>query len=168
MMDNDRIDFWPVGPVLDEDQRRRWAGSGVNADWRWNEPWLAGAYATGYWNEPRRRLADEPWREGWGYRTEGRFAGVGPRNYRRSDERIDDDINARLTWSADLDASDIVVRVDQGVATLTGSVDSRWQKRLAENIAQDVSGVRDVFNELRVRSGADQNQSRTQTADAAR
>ena len=36
--------------------------------------------------------------------------------------------------------------------TLNGSVDSRWAKRLAEDIAESCTGVRDVMNQLRVPS----------------
>jgi len=40
--------------------------------------------------------------------------------------------------------------VSQGVVTRSGSVDDRWGKRLAEDIAERVPGVRDVMNHLRV------------------
>ncbi|HEU5431687.1 MAG TPA: BON domain-containing protein, partial [Thermomicrobiales bacterium] len=113
-------------------------------------------YGVGFWNEPWSANPNELWRQGWGYGRGGQYAGVGPRGYRRSDERIDDDINARLTWSPDLDASDITVRVDDGEVTLAGSVDRRWQKRLAGSIADDVPGVRDVFNQIQIRQTAPQ------------
>jgi osmotically-inducible protein OsmY len=79
----------------------------------------------------------------------GPHAGRGPRGYRRSDERIREDVNYRLTDDPDLDASDIEVSVNDGVVTLRGSVDSRWDKRRAEDIAESVSGVVDVDNKLR-------------------
>jgi osmotically-inducible protein OsmY len=31
-------------------------------------------------------------------------------------------------------------------------VDSRWAKRTAEDLAEEIPGVRDVFNNLRIRS----------------
>jgi osmotically-inducible protein OsmY len=83
----------------------------------------------------------------------GRHRGRGPRNYRRSDERIRDDINDRLTDHDWLDASDIEVSVVAGEATLTGVVESRYAKRLAEDIAESVSGVTNVQNNLRVNRG---------------
>lgn len=85
-------------------------------------------------------------------RNRGRYSGVGPRGYRRSDERIKDDINDRLTWHGDLDASDIEVDVRDGIVTLTGTVDDRYQKRMAENLAENVSGVEDVNNQLKMRN----------------
>ncbi len=83
---------------------------------------------------------------------QGRFWGYGPRDYHRSDERILEDVNDRLTWHSMIDASDISVAVKDGIVTLTGSVDTRSDKRLAEDIADDVRGVWDVDNRLSVRN----------------
>ncbi len=80
----------------------------------------------------------------------GPHRGKGPRNYHRSDERIHEDVNDYLTQNPDLDASDIEVRVENGEVTLNGSVDSRHSKRLAEDLADDVPGVVDVNNELKI------------------
>jgi len=76
--------------------------------------------------------------------------GRGPRNYRRTDARIAEDVNDRLTDDWQIDATDIEVTVDGGEVTLRGSVDSRADKRRAEDIADAVSGVRDVHNLLRI------------------
>ena len=65
-----------------------------------------------------------------------RYAGVGPRGYRRSDERIQEDVNELLTADPNIDASDIEVRVEAGVVTLTGVVEDRASKRLAEDLAR--------------------------------
>lgn len=80
----------------------------------------------------------------------GRHTGRGPRGYTRPDVRIVEDINEALTYSPHIDASDIDVRVDHGEVTVSGTVDDRYIKRLVENIIEDVSGVRDVHNNLRV------------------
>jgi osmotically-inducible protein OsmY len=85
--------------------------------------------------------------------AQGRNAGRGPRGYRRPDDSIDDEINVRLTAHPDVDATDIQVHVANGIVTLTGSVDDRHQKRVAELIAEDVAGVDDVQNRLGVRHG---------------
>ncbi len=82
----------------------------------------------------------------------GMYAGRGPRGYRRSDERIREDVNERLTDDWRVDASDIEVSVDNGLVTLAGSVGSRAEKRRAEDVAESVSGVMDVSNQLRVGS----------------
>jgi osmotically-inducible protein OsmY len=92
-------------------------------------------------------------------------AGLGPRNYRRSDERIREDINDRLTDDWLIDASDIEVTVNNSVVTLSGRVNSRDEKRRAEEIAEDVKGVTDVTNQLRI--GQNQfTQPGTETATA--
>lgn len=80
----------------------------------------------------------------------GRFSGRGPRGYLRPDARIVEDINEALTYSPHIDASDIEVRVDSGDVVVTGVVDDRFIKRLVEDLIEDVSGVRDVQNNLRV------------------
>lgn len=77
--------------------------------------------------------------------------GRGPRNYKRSDNRIEEDINDRLTRDPHIDAGDIEVSVHDGEVTLSGMVDSRNDKRRAEDLADDVSGVRNVQNNLRIR-----------------
>jgi osmotically-inducible protein OsmY len=89
-------------------------------------------------------------------RQSGQFAGRGPKGYQRSDDRIREDVSDRLTEHGDLDASGIEVDVNGGVVTLSGTVDDRWGKRLAEDIVERVPGVRDVMNQLRVGDQAGQ------------
>ena len=78
-----------------------------------------------------------------------RRQGKGPKSYRRSDERIREDINDQLSEGY-LDATNIEVAVAEGIVTLTGTVNSRSDKRRAEDIADDVRGVKNVENRLRV------------------
>lgn len=78
------------------------------------------------------------------------YRGKGPKNYSRSDERIKEDINDRLSDDPFIDASDIDVTVSSGEVTLTGTVDHRSTKRRAEDLAEAVSGVKNVENRLRV------------------
>jgi hypothetical protein len=80
----------------------------------------------------------------------GEHYGRGPKGYRRSDDRIREDVNDRLTWSSHIDASEIDVEVRDGEVTLKGSVDDRFAKRLAEDLCQQVYGVQDVQNQLKV------------------
>ncbi len=80
----------------------------------------------------------------------GPYTGFGPRNYHRSDERIREDLNDRLWINGQLDASGIDVAVDDGLVTLNGTVDSRWAKRTADDIAWSVPGVEDVINNLKI------------------
>jgi osmotically-inducible protein OsmY len=82
----------------------------------------------------------------------GLYRGRGPKNYRRPDERIREEINDRLTDNDWLDASDVDVSVTSGEVTLSGTVDSRYSKRLAEDIAESVTGATNVQNNLRVQN----------------
>jgi hypothetical protein len=74
----------------------------------------------------------------------------GPRGYRRSDASIEDEVCERLTRNDELDGSDVAVRVRDGEVTLAGTVADRGDRRLAEDLAAGVAGVRDVHNRLRV------------------
>jgi len=78
------------------------------------------------------------------------FAGRGPQGYKRSDERILEDINEQLTQDHDVDASGICVECRDGEVVLSGTVIDRDAKRRAEDIAEWCSGVKDVQNRLRI------------------
>jgi hypothetical protein len=84
----------------------------------------------------------------------GPHRGRGPRGYQRSDERIREDVCDGLTEADDVDASNIDVQVTAGTVTLSGTVDSRYAKRRAEDIAESVSGVKEVQNQLRLQAAA--------------
>jgi hypothetical protein len=90
--------------------------------------------------------------DGLGGRRLGPHRGKGPTGYIRSDGRILDDISDRLSDDDRLDASDIEVKVEAGEVTLNGHVASREDKRRAEDLAESVSGVRHLQNNLRVRA----------------
>jgi osmotically-inducible protein OsmY len=88
-------------------------------------------------------------------RPGGSFSGRGPKNYQRSDARINEDVCDRLCESSEVDASEIEVSVSGGEVTLSGTVFDRNDKRRAEDLAEQVSGVREVHNNLRVARGQD-------------
>ena len=69
-------------------------------------------------------------------REQDEHRGRGPKGYTRSDERIREDVNDRLTDDGWLDASDIEVQVSSAEVTLTGQVNSREEKRRAEDIVE--------------------------------
>jgi len=129
-------------------------GAGYGSGGYGREGYGASQYAQG------RSSGAEQWRArdlgGQGYAGSTGYRGVGPKNYMRSDERIREDLNERLTDADDIDASGISVEVNNGVATLTGSVDQRWMKHRAEDLAESCGGVRDVNNQLRVTSQSGQ------------
>ncbi|MFD2740585.1 BON domain-containing protein [Sulfitobacter aestuarii] len=77
--------------------------------------------------------------------------GRGPKNYRRSDTRIYEDVSDRLTEDRHVDASEIEVTVAEREVTLSGLVSSKRAKRQSEDCAESVSGVSHVQNNLRVR-----------------
>lgn len=81
--------------------------------------------------------------------------GHGPKGYKRSDSRIEEDVNDRLTDDPYLDASDITVSVKDSEVTLSGTITRREDKRRAEDLAELVSGVTHVQNNLRVRPRAE-------------
>jgi hypothetical protein len=81
---------------------------------------------------------------------EGPFAGRGPRGYRRSDQTIFEEVCERLTAHGYIDATEIDVDVRQGIVTLAGTARDRRQKRLAEETIENVAGVQDVQNGLRL------------------
>jgi len=135
------------------DQDRNWGNESNDRDW-WDKTtdevssWFGDPQAEG------RRQMDEQHR--------GQHRGRGPRNYTRSDDRIREDVNDKLTDHPFLDASDIDVQVDSGEVVLSGHVNSRWAKRQAEDIAEECSGVKNVENRIRVeQSWQNQNNSTT-------
>ena len=84
-------------------------------------------------------------------RREQDFRGRGPKGYKRSDERIQEDVNDRLADDPYVDASDIEVSVSGGEVNLSGTVEDRQSRRRAEDLAEQVSGVSYVQNGIRVR-----------------
>jgi hypothetical protein len=112
------------------------------------------AYARGQRSYPESSpmAGDALGQDSWA--RSGEHTGRGPKGYQRSNERVREDICERLTRHGQVDASDIDVQVQDGEVTLAGTVDTRQAKRLAEDTAFSVSGVRDVHNQLRVGYGA--------------
>jgi osmotically-inducible protein OsmY len=90
----------------------------------------------------RRRRMDE--------QKSAQHKGKGPRGYQRSDDRIREDVCDRLSDDPYLDASDIEVKVSGNEVILSGTVENREDKRRAEDVAERISGVKNVQNQLRV------------------
>ena len=92
----------------------------------------------------------------------GPMTGAGPKNYKRPNDRIEEDVCDRLTQHGYVDARNIQVKVDNGEVTLSGSVPDRGMKERAAQIAESVSGVWNVMNELKIRQdGTGQEQQTT-------
>jgi hypothetical protein len=106
-------------------------------------------FDTGEW----QRDYEQPTGRGrdMGYRGEaGPYTGRGPKGYQRSDDRIREDVCERLANHGWIDASDMDIEVKDGEVTLKGSVNERNQKRMAEDAIEDVPGVTEIHNEVRV------------------
>lgn len=133
------------------DDYMRWEGQSPGAEWE--EP---NGTPAPHW---ARRERGGYWRQYDGPRSQ--YYGRGPKNYQRSDDRVREEICDSMTDDPMLDASDITVAVSHGEVTLGGTVSSRDQKRRAEDVADRISGVKDVTNQLRVSREAN---GHTQTA----
>jgi osmotically-inducible protein OsmY len=77
-----------------------------------------------------------------------------PRNYKRSDERIQEDLCDRLYHCHELDVGEVGIEVKGGIVTLTGGVPYRWMKHRIEDLAAQCMGVADVENRIQVRRDA--------------
>ncbi len=64
--------------------------------------------------------------------------------------QITSNINRMLLWNNNITSSDIKVETTQGITTLSGKVDSYWEKELADDIAKSAKGVAGVVNLLEV------------------
>lgn len=95
----------------------------------------------------------------------GPNVGQGPKNYDPSSkDRLTEQVCERLSQHGGIDASNIEVKAENGEVTLTGSVGSREAKRMAEDVAESVSGVKDVHNQLRVQQQENTNGGRQQNS----
>lgn len=120
------------------DQNRRFD---IDRGWRGTSG--SGMYGTGTYGT-----------SGYGNTTRGSSQfGKGPKGYVRSDERIREDVCDRLSDDDEVDASDITVTVKNAEVILEGSVIDRQSKHRAEDIAESISGVKEVTNHLRARKG---------------
>jgi hypothetical protein len=118
----------------------------------------------GNWHHPGvsgKSDGGETWVNQDEYNEQTSFVGYGPKNYKRSDDRIYEEVCETLMKHRDVDASNIGVKVENGIVFLSGKVDGRSSKKIAELIIEDLPGVQDVRNELNVirkqmsRSGPD-------------
>lgn len=123
-------------------------------------PWNVGSTLNGYgqpfsgWSgyQGTQPINPSPTGSGAGDQRPGHHRGVGSRTYQRSDERIREDVSEALTDDHHVNAADVEVSVRDGVVTLSGSVPDRAQKRQAREVADSVRGVKDVRNDLQIRS----------------
>ena len=132
---------------FDERERGEFSGGPFSPRPGFGGDWARDTHRGGYGDDYAR---DGGWSGGGAARDHVREShrGRGPKNWRRSDERILETVNERLTDHDGVDATDIEVTVQDGEVTLNGMVTSRHEKRTAEDVAWSCGGVRDVHNRL--------------------
>lgn len=112
----------------------------------------------GNWHHPGvsgKSEDDEAWVNEEEYSKQTDFTGVGPKNYKRSDDRLYGEVCDALMRDKNVDASTIGVKVQSGVVYLSGKVKSRQIKKEAESVVEGLPGVRDVRNELTILKSED-------------
>jgi osmotically-inducible protein OsmY len=79
-----------------------------------------------------------------------KYLGKGPKGYKRSDERLREDISERLMQSGWIDSSEVTVEVADGTVTLQGTVPERRMKHEIEDLIDGCLGEKDIDNRVRV------------------
>ena len=131
---------------FDRDRERDWRSSSSSRDTSMNR------YGGSTWAADEGRMQFGGPTPGIGARGSSETArrwGRGPKGYQRSDTRIHEDVCERISF-ANVDASDVEVSVSNGEVTLSGTVRERSDKHRIEDVAEEVAGVRDVHNNVRV------------------
>jgi osmotically-inducible protein OsmY len=153
---------------MGHDQNRQWGNMGNEHQQDWNRNQHRGDdrydsrrhhdQDNNWWERTKDKVSD--WFDGDDDKDRNRnrdnsasHRGKGPTDYRRSQDRIREDICDRLTDDDRVDASHIRVQIEDDVVILSGNVNSREEKRRAEDLVESVSGVRNVENRLRVGAG---------------
>ena len=77
-------------------------------------------------------------------------AGIAKTKTYVTDSALTAEIKGKFLFEKGLDSFDIKVKTANGVVTLRGQVEKGFQSRLAEKIARETKGVRDVKNRISV------------------
>ena len=80
----------------------------------------------------------------------GPHRGKGPKNYIRSMERVREDASDRLTEDSLVDASRIEIWIKDNDLILSGTVETKFEKRRAEHLVESIRGAKHIQNNLRV------------------
>jgi osmotically-inducible protein OsmY len=86
----------------------------------------------------------------------------------KSDSRIHHDVIEELKWDTRVDETDVGVEVDDGVVTLSGTVNSYAKRIAAEDAAHRTPGVLDVVNDIKVHAAGHLARTDTEIAHAVR
>ncbi len=84
------------------------------------------------------------------YEIKRNYYGFGPKGYKRSDQKLKDEASLLLNQDPILDSSNINIEVFNNVIYLRGFVDSRKDKKRAELLIEDIFGIEDIQNQLKI------------------
>lgn len=70
------------------------------------------------------------------------------KGYRREDTLIYEEVYEALLNAPGVDATDIEIKVEDGIVTLAGRVESRLMKKEAELCLEHIPDIKDIFNLL--------------------
>jgi len=82
----------------------------------------------------------------------------------KTNQELQKDVQDAIKWEPLLHAAEIGVTANEGVVTLTGTVDSYSKKVEAEEAAKNVGGVKAVAEEITIRYGGYDKKSDTEIA----
>lgn len=85
----------------------------------------------------------------------------------QADTKLQHRVLAELEWDPSVDASKIGVTADEGVVTLTGSVNRYIDKMTAERVAKRLYGVKAVANDIEIKLVGSAERNDTDIATAA-
>jgi hypothetical protein len=153
-----------------------WGETEENApdQWRRDNQYGRGAFGQGAPGSQGHAMYGESFQRGSGYTMlrggyggmRGPHRGKGPMGYTRSDERIREMVCEALTEDHNIDASNIEVTVKNGEVVLSGTVEDRMQKRMAEDCVEQLAGIKDIQNQIRVTTERKPESQTGQTAQA--
>ncbi|MEO8842667.1 MAG: BON domain-containing protein, partial [Kofleriaceae bacterium] len=129
------------GSIGRDDMTYRGGQSGSQSGERYgaNPPWQGQGVrggSEGRWGDMDQGGRSQPPQQ----QQRGPHSGKGPQGFQRSDERLKEMVHETLTDHGEVDATHIIVDVKNGEVTLTGTVEDRRTKRLAEDAVETVTG----------------------------
>jgi osmotically-inducible protein OsmY len=91
-----------------------------------------------------------------------------PVTVNKTDQEIQQDVFLELRWDSRVDQTEVGVEVDQGIVTLSGTVNSYAKKLAAREAAHRVVGVLDVADNIQVKTPGSGDRTDTEIAQAVR
>lgn len=89
-----------------------------------------------------------------------------PALHRRSDVDIVKSALEALRWNTNVPTDAVIVKVENGLATLTGSVEWQFQREAARLAVGSLGGVRGVLNDITIRERVIANDIKTKIHDS--